>query len=46
MKTIDKIKAKGYKVIFDTNGRTVFAEKNNRRTSAPNITQLYNKLKN
>lgn len=45
MKTIEKIEAKGYKVIYCMSGNTVFAEKNGQRISASNITKLYKLVK-
>lgn len=45
MKTQSKIEARGYKVTYAMSGNTVFAEKNGVRLSAPNITQLYKKIK-
>ena len=44
MKTVEKIERKGYKVTFAIQGNAVFAEKNNCKIKAENITQLFKKI--
>ena len=41
MKRLERLKAKGYKVIFYMSGRGVQASKNNRTTTAKSVTELH-----